>query len=107
MMLRQSNHRYRGCKVQAWCRQICGKKLFLDEANKKVGITMSHFSSLSDSLNLFVIVNRERKPFKCENEFSEANKRFGARLFVSAFVKKVFECQESFMVEDNCVQRGI
>ena len=32
--------------------------------------------------------------------------RFGATLFVSASVKKVFECQESFMVGNNCVQRG-
>ena len=38
---------------------------------------------------MIVIVTQERKAVKCENEFSETNKRFGARLFVSAFVKKV------------------
>ena len=34
---------------------------------------------------------------------SEANKRFGARLFVSALVKKICQCQEFFMVGDNCI----
>ena len=28
---------------------------------------------------------------------SEANERFDAKLFVGALVKKVFECQESFI----------
>ena len=28
---------------------------------------------------------------------------FGARLFVSALVKKIFECQVSFVVGDNCI----
>ena len=49
------------------------------------------------------IVIQERKVVKRENEFSEANKRFGARLFVSALGKKIFECQESFVVGDNCI----
>ena len=80
--------------------------LLLDEADEKVSITRSHFSAHSDSVNLFVIVTRERKAVKCENEFRKASKRFGARLFVRALVKKVFEYQESFMVGDNCVQRG-
>ena len=79
------------------------KKLLFDEADKKVSINRSHFSAHSDSVNLLVIVTRERKAVKHENEFSEANKRFGARLFVSALVKKIFECQESFVVEDNCI----
>ena len=60
-------------------RGVC-RKLLLDEADKKVGITRSHFGAHSDSVNLFVIVSRERKAVKCENEFSGANKRFGARL---------------------------
>ena len=64
------------------------EKLLLDEADKKVSITRSHFGAHSDFVNLFVIVTRERKAVKRENEFSEANKRFGARLFVSALVKK-------------------
>ena len=82
------------------------EKLLLDEADKKVSITILtryHFSAHSDSVNLLVIVTRERKAVKRENEFSEANKRFGARLFVSALVKKIFECQESFVVGDNCI----
>ena len=54
------------------------EKLLFDEADKKVSITRSHFSVHSDSVNLFVIVTRERKAVNCENEFSEANKRFGA-----------------------------
>ena len=82
-------------------------KLLLDEASKKVSITRPHFSAHGDSVNLFVTVTREREAVKCENEFSEANKRFGARLFVSALVKKVFESQESFMVGDNCIQTGL
>ena len=82
------------------------EKLLFDEADKKFSITRSHFSAHSDSVNLFVIIIRERKAVKRENEFSEANKRFGARLFDSALVKKIFECQESLMVGDNCVQRG-
>ena len=73
------------------------EKLLFDEAHKKVSITRSHFSAHSDSVNLLVIVIRERKAVKRENEF-EANKRFGARLFVSALVKKIFECQEPFVV---------
>ena len=40
-------------------------------------------------------------PVKCENEFSEANERLDARLFVTALAKKIFECQDSFMVGDN------
>ena len=79
------------------------EKLLFDEADKKVSITTSHFSAHSDSVNLLVIVTRERKAVKRENEFSEANKRFGATLFVSALVKKIFECQESFVVRDNCI----
>ena len=71
--------------------------MLFDEANEKVSITRSHFSAHSDSVNLLVIVTRERKAVKRENEFSEANKRFGARLFVSALVKEIFECQESFV----------
>ena len=39
---------------------------------------------------MFVIVTRERKAVKCENEFSKANKRCGARLFVSALVHKLY-----------------
>ena len=58
------------------------EKFLLDEADKKVSITRSHFSGHSDSVNLFVIVTRERKAVKCENEFSEANERLGARLLV-------------------------
>ena len=54
-------------------------------------------------LIIIVIVIRERKAVKRENEFSEANKRFGAWLFVSALVKKIFECQEPFVVGDNCI----
>ena len=70
------------------------QKLLFDayEADKNISITRSHFSAHSYSVNLFVIVTRERKPVKCENEFSEANKRFGARLFVSTVVKKIFNC---------------
>ena len=79
------------------------EKILFDEAEKKVSITRSHFSAHSDSVNLFVIVTRERKAIKRENEFSEANKRFGARLLVSALVQKIFECQKSFVVGDNCV----
>ena len=79
------------------------EKLLFDEADKKVSITGSHFSTHSDSVNLLVIVIRERKAVKRENEFSEANKRFGARLFVSALVKKIFQCQVSFVVRDNCI----
>ena len=78
------------------------EKLLFDEADKKVSITRSHFSAHSDSVNLLVIV-RERKAVKRENEFSEANKRFGARFFVCALVKKIFECQKSFVVRDNCI----
>ena len=78
------------------------EKFLFDEADRKVTITRSHFSAHSDSINLLVINTRERKAVKCENEFSEANKRFGARLFVSALVKRIFECQESFVVGDNC-----
>ena len=37
------------------------EKLLFDEADKKVSITRSHFSAHSDSVNLFVIVIRERK----------------------------------------------
>ena len=77
------------------------EKLLFDEANKKVSISRSHFSAHSDSVNLLVIVFRERKAVKREKDFSKANKRFGARLFVSALVKKIFECQESFVVWDN------
>ena len=80
--------------------------LLFDEANKKVSITRSHFSAHSDSVNLLVIVIRERKAVKRANEFSEANKRFGAKLLVSALVKKIFQCQESFVVRDNCIKRG-
>ena len=72
------------------------EKLLFDEADKK--IIRSHFSAHSDSVYLLVIVIRERKPVNRENEFSEANKRFGAKLFLSALVKKIFECQESFVV---------
>ena len=79
------------------------EKLLFDEADKKVSITRSHFSAHSDSVNLLVIVIQERKAVVRENEFSKANKRFGARLFVSALVKKIFECQESFVVGDNCI----
>ena len=68
-----------------------------DEAGKKVSITRSHFSAHSDSVNLLVLVIRKRRAVKRENEFSEANKRFGAGLFVSALVKKILECQ-SFVV---------
>ena len=75
------------------------EKLLFDEADKKVSITRSH----SDSVNLLVIVIRERKAVKRENEFSEANKRFSARFFVCALVKKLFECQKSFVVRDNCI----
>ena len=80
--------------------------MLFDEADKKVSITRSHFSAHSDSVNLLVIVIRERKAVKRENEFSEANKRFGARFFVCALVKKIFQCQKSFVVRDNCIQRG-
>ena len=79
------------------------EKLLFREADKKVSITRSYFSAHSDSVNLLVIVTRERKAVKCDNEFSEENKRFGPRLFVSASVKNIFECQESFMVGDNCI----
>ena len=79
------------------------EKLLFDEADKKVSITRSHFSAHSDSVNLLVIVIRERKAVKRENEFSEANKGFGARFFVCALVKKIFECQKSFVVRDNCI----
>ena len=64
------------------------EKLLFDEADKKVNLTRSHFSAHSDSVHLFVTVTRERNAVKRENEFREANKRFGARLFVSPFVKK-------------------
>ena len=77
------------------------EKLLFDEADKMVSITRSHFSAHSDSVNLLVIVIRKRRAVKRENEFSEVNKRFGARLFVSALVKKMFECQESFV---GCLQ---
>ena len=79
------------------------EKLLFNEADKQVCITRSHFSAHSHSGNLLVIVIRERKAVKRENEFSEANNCFGARLFVSALVKKIFECQESFVVGDNCI----
>ena len=79
------------------------KNCMFDEADKKVSITRSHFSAHSDSVNLLVIVIRERKAVKRENEFSEANKRFGARFFVCALVKKILECQKSFVVRDNCI----
>ena len=62
--------------------------LLFDEADKRVSITRCHFSAHSDSVNLLVLVIRERKAVKRENEFSEANKHFGARLFVSAFIQK-------------------
>ena len=67
------------------------EKLLFDEADKKISITRSHFSTHSDSIDLFVVVTLER---------------FGARSFVGALVKKVFERQESFMVGDNCAQRS-
>ena len=51
-------------------------KLLFDEADKKVAITRSHFSAHCDSVNLLVIVTRERKAVKCENELSEANIHF-------------------------------
>ena len=76
------------------------EKLLFDEADKKVSITRSHFSAHSDSVNLLLIVIRERKTVKIEDQ---PNKRFGARLFVSALGKKIFECQESFVVGDNCI----
>ena len=79
--------------------------MLFDEADKKVSITRSHFSVHSECVNLLVIVIRERKAVKRENEFSEADKRFGAGLFVSALVKKIFECQESFVVGDNCISQ--
>ena len=63
------------------------EKFLFDEVDKKVSITRSHFSVHSDSVNLLVIVIRERKAVKRENDFSEANKRFGASLFVSALIK--------------------
>ena len=50
------------------------EKLLFDEADKKESITRSHFSAHSDSVNLLVIVIRQRKAFKRENEFSETNK---------------------------------
>ena len=62
-------------------------KLLFDQADKKVSMTRSHFSAHSDSVNLLVIVARERNAVKLENEFSKANKHFGARLFVSRLVK--------------------
>ena len=80
---RQSNHRCSGGRVPVGAVEFVEKFLF-DEADKKVSITRSHFSAHSDSVNLLVIVTRERKAVKRENEFSEANKRFGARFFVSA-----------------------
>ena len=58
------------------------EELLFDEADKKVSITRCHFSAQSDSVNLLVMVIQERKAVKREKEFSEANKRFGARLFV-------------------------
>ena len=82
------------------------EKLLFDEADKKVCITRSYFSAPCDSVNFLEIVIRERKAVKRENEFSEANKRFGARLFVSPLVKNVFECQEPFVVGDNYI-RGL
>ena len=42
------------------------EKLLFDEADKKVSITRSHFSAHSDSVNLLVIVVRERKAVKPE-----------------------------------------
>ena len=42
----------------------------------------------------FVIVTRERKAVKRENEFSEAKKRFGARLFVSTLAKKYLSARK-------------
>ena len=79
------------------------EKLLFDEADKKVSITGSHCSAHSDSVNLLVIVIRERKAVKRENEIIEANKRFDARLSVSALMKKIFECQEPCVVGDNCI----
>ena len=40
------------------------EKLLFNEADKKVSITRSHFSAHSDSVNLLVIVIRERKATK-------------------------------------------
>ena len=64
------------------------EKLSFDEADKKVSITRSHFSAHSDSVNMLVIVIRERKAVKRENEFSEANKRFGVRAHLAFFPSK-------------------
>ena len=51
------------------------EKFLFDEADKTVSITRSHFSAHSDSFNLLLIVIRERKAVKRENEFSEVNSR--------------------------------
>ena len=80
----------------------CCAKAIVDVAAVEFRFSAVEFVR-SDSVNLFVIGTRERKAVKRENEFSEANRRFGARLFVSALVKKIFECQESFVVGDNCI----
>ena len=81
------------------------EKLLFDEADKKVSITRSHFSAHSDSVNLLVIVIRERKAVTLSVRTSSARRLSVSvlRLFVSALVKKIFECQEPFVVGDNCI----
>ena len=72
------------------------EKLLFDEADKKVSITGSHFSAHSDSVNLLVIVIRERKQLSVRTSSAR-------RISVTVQGCLLARCQEPFVVGDNCI----
>ena len=49
---------------------VVGEKFVFYEAYEEVGVARSHFGSLCNTVDLFVVVVTKRKTVECENQFS-------------------------------------